>query len=152
MKAIAEVRGGSFVKLHVWPDDAPVATHKLDSDGGPIFRPYVSAVPPTFDPLAEIVEGPALAVVQQSVTEQWTKRTLTAQEISDRKDASVNTLSGGYAPTIKIVRELENEIRDLRGKLNAVIDATAVAVAKYPAAQVSSVTLAQIKNAIKAAL
>lgn len=92
-----------------------------------------SVTPPTFDPTAETVDGPTYTVGASSVTEVWTKRSLTSQEISDRNDTAVSFMNGGgFSPTLKILFNINNRLRTLEGQ--------------------GALTLAQFKTAIKAAL
>lgn len=71
-------------------------------------------VKPSIDPLAEIVTGPTYTF-GATVTEAWSKRNLTAQEISDAKDISIVGLNGGWGPLIKGLLSLHNRIRVLEG-------------------------------------
>lgn len=73
--------------------------------------------PPSFDPTLELVEGPAYTVGASEVTEAWTKRNLTAQEIGERKDAVIAALNGGgFAPILKALLNLHNRVRVLEGQ------------------------------------
>jgi hypothetical protein len=110
---------------------------------------------PSFDPTTEKVTGPTYTVGASSVTEIWTKVSLTAQEISDRKDAAVNGLNGTVdKPLLQILLTVVNDNRAVRAKLNALIDATgqAATVTKYPNNQTTVIDMTQLKAAIKALL
>jgi len=87
---------------------------------------------PSYDPTAETVEGPVYNVGVSSVTEGWTKRNLTSQELSDRKDNAVAQLNGGLDPLAKVLLNHENRIRALESK--------------------TPVTMAQFKAGVKALL
>jgi hypothetical protein len=55
-------------------------------------------------------------VGETEVTESWSVRSKTAQEISDDKDTSLTALNGTlYNPLIKIIVNLHNRIRVLEG-------------------------------------
>lgn len=66
---------------------------------------------PVFSPETEIVEGPTVTVGATEVAETYTKRALTAQEISDRKDGEVNGLGAGVL--LKALFLLHNRVRAL---------------------------------------
>jgi hypothetical protein len=90
--------------------------------------PVVS--PPAVDPLSEVLEAPAYQVGASEVTESWSVRAKTAQEIDDDKTAALATFNGTlYSPLLKIVVNLHNRIRVLEG--------------------LSTHTEAQVKTAIK---
>lgn len=75
------------------------------------------AQPTPFDPATEVIEGPTYTVNANDVTEVWTKRNLTAQEISDRKDVAVNGINGTtYAPLQRLLFNMNNRIRALEGQ------------------------------------
>ncbi len=127
----------------------------------PGFRwmPCAPVAPPAFDPLAETITGPTYTVNANDVTEVWTKRALTAQEISDQKDSAVNGLNNtNYKALLVILLQVVNDARATRAKLNALIDATSQAgtVTKFPSNQSAQGTVAidmtQLKAAIKALL
>ena len=111
--------------------------------------------PPTHDTKTEKITGPTYTVGISSVTESWNKVSLTAQEISDAKDAAVSSLNGSdYKVLLQTLLTVVNDIRATKAKLNALIDATGQSgtVTKFPAGQVAQVDLTQLKTAIKAAL
>jgi hypothetical protein len=75
----------------------------------PVAQPDVTS-------LTQILEGPAYEVGETEVTESWSVRSKTAQEISDDKDTSLTALNGTlYNPLIKIIVNLHNRIRVLEG-------------------------------------
>lgn len=79
--------------------------------------PCPPVAPPAFDPMTEIVIGPSYIVNALDVTEQWTKRALTTQEIGDKKDADItNIMKAGYAPIFKAFFNINNRVLTLEGK------------------------------------
>jgi exo-beta-1,3-glucanase (GH17 family) len=124
---------------------------KAGVDSGWRWLPCDPVAPPSYDPKTEKVTGPTYTVGAEAVTEVWAKVSLTAQEISDAKDAAVNGLgSGVYATLLEVILSLENDNRVIKAKINALIDATAAATAKFTAGQAGSITMNQLKAAIKA--
>lgn len=88
---------------------------------------------PDYDPSTERITGPAYTVGASSVTEVWTKVSLSAQEISDAKDGAVNAINDtAFSVLAKVLLNHENRIRALEGK--------------------ASVTMTQFKNGVKALL
>lgn len=86
---------------------------------------------PSFEPTAEFVDGPTYTVNETDIAEIWTKRSLSAQEISDRKDTAVSAINGGgYSPILRALFNINNRLLALEGK--------------------QAITLAQFKAAIKA--
>jgi hypothetical protein len=72
---------------------------------------------PAFDATAETVDGPTYTVGASSVTEVWTKRNLTAQETSDRKESAISGINGGaYMPVFRALFNLNNRVLALEGK------------------------------------
>ncbi len=97
------------------------------------WLPCDSVAQPSFDLATETIDGPTYTVGETAVTEVWTKRSLTAEEISDRKDNAVGGLNGSLYPALaKVLLNHENRIRDLEAK--------------------SAVTMVQFKAGIKALL
>lgn len=140
MKKIAEVRNGAFVRVHLWPDEAVISTTKLDSDGGPIFRAYTETAQPVYNPLMEKVVG-SLTVNQSAVLEVWNKIALTAQEISNSKDAEVDRLNTTERKALlQLFLALANDNRAIKRKINLVISAAALATPPFPAAQATTPT------------
>lgn len=138
MKEIAEVRSGVLVRVHQWPDSAVVASHKLDSDGGSIFRPYVRASQPSFDPAIELVEE-THTIAQASVTQNLTKRSMNAQELDAAKVLAISSLNGTAQKALfKLLQAIANDNRAIKRKINQVITATGVAVTPFAAAQTTT--------------
>jgi len=80
--------------------------------------------PPSFDPASEIITGPIYTFATNLITEAWGKRTLTAQELSDAKDAKVSAVD---TMQLAVSFNMENRVRVLEGK-------AAVTQAQYKAA------------------
>lgn len=76
------------------------------------WLPCQAAAQPTFDPLTEALDGPSYIVAAKAVTESWTKRSLTAREISEQKDAKI----GFSAFHLQTFLDVENRVRALEGK------------------------------------
>lgn len=147
MPRFALVLNGSFQELRTYPSQPANIAHK-----GVQWFPCDPVAPPSFDPTTEKITGPTYTVDASSVTEVWTKVSLTAQEISDRKDLAVNGLNGNdYKPLLQILLTVVNDVRDVRAKLNAEAVASSHA-APYPAGQVTTINMTQLKAAIKAVL
>lgn len=152
MPEYAVVLNGQFVERRFYPNAVP-ANQIKHVNGVPQLRPY-TLVKPSFDSLTEKLTGPEYTITDSLVTETWTKVSQTAQEISDRKDATINVFNGGYAPLLKALLSIVNDIRANRAKINALIDATGQAgtVPKYLNGQTTQIDMTQLKNAIKALL
>jgi hypothetical protein len=138
--AVAELR--SFA---IAPNPNP--SKGLDWRSCPIVTPIA------YDALTEVLEAPAYQVGASEVTESWSKRSKTAEEISADKDAAVNSLNGSaYSVLLQVLLSLENDNRVIKTKVNAIIDATAIATTKFTAGQAGSITMNQLKTAIKGLL
>jgi len=123
------------------------------------WRPIVVVGDDPFDPLTQKKTGPVTTIEASRVVDTYTVSALTAQEISDRKDAAVAGMNGSdYKPLLQILLTVVNDNRALRAKVNALIDATgqAATVTKFPVNQSANGTVAidvtQLKAAIKALL
>jgi hypothetical protein len=124
---------------------------KANVDSGWRWLPCPPAAVPSFDSRTEKVTGPTYTVGETEVVEAFSVVSLTAQEISDAKDGAVNSLGGGtYATLLEVILSLENDNRVIKAKVNAIIDATAIATAKFTAGQSGAITMTQLKAAIKA--
>lgn len=137
---------GSLIELRryaIQPSDIP---HKLVR-----WLPCPEVTPPSYDPALELLLPPAYVVQATQVLEQWTKRNLTAPELDTAKQSTVDGLNGVYKTILKAFLIVVNDIRDLRAKANAIIDATGISgtVPKYTQASQSQVTLDQLKTFIK---
>jgi hypothetical protein len=89
----------------------------------------VTVIDPSFDPAAEVKEGPAIAVLASEVTKLWTVRAKTVQELDADKIAKVDGVS---RVAFLAAFNHENRIRALEGQ--------------------PPVTQAQFRNALKGLL
>jgi hypothetical protein len=124
----------------------------VQTKAGFVWLPCIGTEIPTYNPKTETVDGPSYTVGASSVTEVWTKRLLTAQEISDAKDQEIFNLNNKiYNPLKEILLVVVNDSRATRAKLNALIDATkqSTVVPKYPVNQTTQIDAAQLATAIK---
>jgi hypothetical protein len=146
---ISNAFNGRLETLPAQPSDI---THKNVK-----WRPCPPVAPPIIDPKTQKTTGPTYTVAGDlsTVTEVWATVALTAQEISDAKDSAVSGINGStYGAQAQILLSVVNDNRELRAKVNALIDATgqAATVTKYAAGQVSVINMTQLKTAIKALL
>lgn len=88
------------------------------------WLPCPPVAQPSFDSAIEAVDGPTYTVGANSVTEVWTKRALTAQELSGRKN---NRISAIDTLQFQIAFDIENRVRALEAK-------PAITAAQYRAA------------------
>jgi hypothetical protein len=113
MPEYAVIKGGQFVERRNYPQ--AIAADKIrHTNGVPDLRPYTE-VRPAFDATAETLDGPVYTITNTLVTATWTKRNLTAQELSDKKDEAVASLNGGFGPLTKALLSLHNRVRVLEG-------------------------------------
>ena len=120
------------------PPDIP---HK-----GVFWLPAPVVAPPAFNVLAETIDTHTFTVGQTEITEAWTVRPLTPEEVDAAKTDAVYyaTNGGSYHVLLSVVTLLENDIRDLRSRiLNAALSSP------YSAGQKASVTEEQVKSYIK---
>lgn len=131
-----------FRFFDVKPPDLP---HK-----GLRWLPANPVAAPSFDAKLEVLEGPTHTIGATSVTESWSVRAKTAQEIDADKDAAVNGLNNShYQALLKIILELENDNRTIKAKINQLITDTGASTTKFTNPQAAQITLAQLKTAIK---
>lgn len=110
-----------FRHLDAQPPDLPLK--------GLTWLPAPVVPVPSYDPETHVLEGPTYIIGPTEVTEQWTVREKTAQEIDDAKTARVNEYDRlGF----EIAFDMENRVRVLEGR--------------------ASVTRAQYRTALKARL
>ena len=150
MPRYALLKDGAFTESRSYSSQPADIPHK-----GVAWLPCPYGTAPSFDPATEKLSEPIYTVGQAEVTETWEKVALTAQEISNAKDHAVAGLNGVvHKPNLQILLTIVNDIRAVRAKVNALIDATGQSgtVAKYPAGQVSEINMTQLKAAIKALL
>ena len=100
--------------------------------GLPLARP-IETTKPVLDPVTQIMESPVITILPYKVTEVFTVRAKTVQEIAAEQDAiKEEALDKFDLVALKIVFNHENRIRALEGK--------------------PAVTLAQFRAALKALL
>jgi hypothetical protein len=80
------------------------------------WRPVEVVGNDAFDPTTHRRTGPVTTIEAARVLDTYTITALTAQEISDQKDAAVSSLNGGYGPLIKALLSLHNRVRVLEGQ------------------------------------
>lgn len=107
--------------------------------------------PPAFDSKTQVRTGPTYTVGASAVTEGWSVRSKTAQEIDADKDAAVDALGATsvYQVLLRALLELENDNRTIKAKINALITATGASTPPFTAGQAGQITMAQLKTAIK---
>lgn len=109
-------------------DVAKIPAHKASW-----WRPVVVEGDDSFDPATHKKTGPVTTIEETRVVDAYSVVTLTAQEISDAKDAAVGSLNGSVYPAIaKVLLNHENRIRALEAK--------------------GAITMAQFKAGVKALL
>jgi len=69
------------------------------------------ATPPSFDPETQMREGPTYVIDASAVTESYSLRALTAQELSERKDGQVSAVTKVLAAALF---DAVNDIRALK--------------------------------------
>lgn len=84
-------------------------------DGKPeySFMPAPRTPRPSYDPATEVLTGPTYTVGAQQITEVWTVRAKTAQELDDAKTATVESINRAV---LKVLCRLENHDRVSDGK------------------------------------
>lgn len=81
------------------------------------WRPVVVIGDDAFDPLTQKKTGPVTTIEANQVVDTYSVVALTAQEISDRKDAAVSSINGaGFMPVFKAMFNLNNRVRALEGQ------------------------------------
>lgn len=111
MPRYARIKSGVFnglIDLDQQPPDIP---HK-----GIVWLPCSPVAKPSFDPESEKVTGPTYTINANDVTEVWTKSNLSAQEISDNKDAAIAGINGLHLPQRRLNLAFHNRIRALEGQ------------------------------------
>lgn len=102
----AVVREGEVIELRF--NYSPPPPDKIDKENGVlVVRPYVR-VKPAYDPATEVLEGPTRTITDTEVTDTWTVRPKTAQEIDDYKTSQVNGMGQAI---IAALCHLKNEVR-----------------------------------------
>ena len=84
--------------------------------GLPLARP-IETTKPSFDPITQIMEGPVITILPYKVTEVFTVRAKTAQEIAAEQDAiKEGALDKFDLVALKIAFNHENRIRVLEAR------------------------------------
>lgn len=106
----ALIESGSIAKFVTFPGDCPP-----DPSGKPSYRwlPAPEVTPPTFDTETQVREGPTHVIGATQVTQSYTVRSKTAQELDDDKTGTVNRINKAV---IRVLCRLENHDRASDGK------------------------------------
>ena len=91
------------------------------------WLPAPIAAKPVFSPVTQIMTGPALVISVTGVTESYSVRLKTAQELDDDKTANVNGIS---VAVFRALCALKNEIRTKVDSLSAWSDAQCITAFK----------------------
>jgi len=116
------------------------------------WRPVVVVGDDAFDPLTHKKTGPVTTIEATQVVDTYSILALEPQEISAAKTAAVNAVNGDRKVVLNSLLSLVNEDRAVKAKINAIIDATGIATAKFPAGQTTQINMAQLKTALEALL
>lgn len=114
----AEIIDGAEARRKRFELEAPFDTTDLKkgTDGLPLLRPVVEVKPP-YDPSLEAIEGPVSVITDTEVTDTWTIRTLTQQELDDAADthqeAQINTFN---SVLFKVIHKFDTRLRVLESK------------------------------------
>lgn len=94
-------------------DVATIPAHKASW-----WRPIVTVGNDAFDPLTQKKTGPVTTIEATQVVDTYSIVDLTAQEMSDAKDAALGAALNGsvYAVLAKVLLNHENRIRTLEAK------------------------------------
>lgn len=106
---------GKFERMRRFSERPADIPHK-----GVQWLPAPESTQPKLDPSREVLEAPTYQVEPHQVSEVWTKRLKTTEEIDSAKQTAVDA-----TPLLmqRSLRDLENDVRELRGVVNALIDA-----------------------------
>lgn len=107
-------------------------------------------VRPSFDPAAELLEGPVYTQNATSMTATWTKRAKTAQEIDAEKVIRIEGVSRNDLLTV--ILSLENDNRTIKAKINQLITDISASTAKFTNPQANQINMDQLKTGLKALL
>lgn len=141
------IKNDVFIENREYPTQPVDIPHKLIRW---LPCPYVTR--PNIDPKTQAITGPTYTIQATQVLEQWGTRSLTAQEVTDAKDAAISALIGDdYQTFLNTITAVLNEGRTLdRVKINDVITATgAITVPKFTAGQVAALDSTQVRNYIR---
>lgn len=100
-------------------------------------------------PATQVKEGPIETVEATSVIDTYTVRAKTAPEIDADKAARIDTVTRD--DLLLVILALENDNRLIKTKINQMITDIA-STAKFTTGQANQITMAQLKNALKALL
>lgn len=110
MARYALIENGAILEFRdfaVRPADVPAKSRK--------WLPCPSVSPSSFDPLIEALEGPTYTVNEIDVTEAWSVRSLTAQEITDSKAAAISAINGARQAVLRAFYNVDKRLRVLEG-------------------------------------
>lgn len=144
--ALIDTTNNSLIELRSYPTQPPNPPGKARK-----FLPAPPVAPPTVNPLTETMGAPTYTVGGSSVTEVWTKRSLTAPELVAAKDAEAAGLGGGTnsrEALLKILLLIVNDLRTIKAKCNAII-ATGGSTPPFAAGAVAQIDMAQLKTLIR---
>jgi hypothetical protein len=105
-----------------------------------LWRPVVNVGDDVFNSLTHKKTGPVTTIEPTQVVDTYSVVALTAQEISDARDAEIIQRINGSdrKALLKILLAIANDNRAIKRKINAIITATAIATPAFPAAQATS--------------
>lgn len=110
MARYALVKESSFLGLREFdarPDDV--------AGKGQKWLPCPPVSSPSYDALIETLEGPAYTINATDVTEAWSVRSLTAQEITDSKAAAISAINGSRQAILRALYNVDKRLRVLEG-------------------------------------
>lgn len=113
MARYALIKDGAILEFRsfaVRPGDLPAKSRK--------WLPCLPVAPPSHDPLTEALGGPTYTVNESDVTEAWSVRSLTAQEITDSKAAAINAINainGSRQAVLRAFYNVDKRLRVLEG-------------------------------------
>ena len=110
--ALINTTDNSIIEFRDYPSQPPNPAGKPRK-----WLPCPAGVRPSVDPASEAMNAVAYTVNASDVTETWTKRALTAQEISDLKDIDLGNINiGTFMPLFKVLFNINNRVRVLEGQ------------------------------------
>lgn len=108
----------------------------------------ITEVIPVIDPATEVMEGPTVS--PDGLTETYTKRPKTAQELDTDRTARASDLK--VFDLLTVILNLENDNRIIKAKINTLIADANTITAKFTTGQVTQISMNQLINALKALL
>ncbi len=109
------VRDGAVTEKRINYTPPPDMSGIKHINGVSVLRPYVR-VQPSFDTETETLDGPVRVITDTEVTDTWTKRNLTAEEITAKNDFIASNINKA---TIEALCHLKNEVREKVESLSA---------------------------------